>query len=136
MENTTFTITVKVADRIASIGSTKVVDSVVDQLATKEINRRSEILVRAMALGDSLTREVRRASRPDQIAINPTTGKRTETFSKNGFENKKKTEEKLTKLDVLITNAIDKNEWDKLNQMLNTKDGNSNNQESDQQSSE
>lgn len=111
------TINVAVAEQIEKLGSTKVVDTVVEKLVAAEITKRAEALASAIKLSEDTLKEQRKASKPDQVAISAT-GEKVETFSQKAFEAKKKLDEKLAKIEKTVENATDKGEWGKLYELV------------------
>ena len=69
------------------------------------------------SLSEETLREQRKASKADQVAI-AADGTKTETFSPKAFETLKKLNEKLTKIDTVVTNATEKGEWGKLYELV------------------
>lgn len=110
-------INVAVAEQVQKLGSQKVVDAVVEKLVTAEVAKRADALAAAVKLAEDTLREQRKASKPDQVAISAT-GEKTETFSAKAFEAKKKLDEKLTKIDNVVTNAVEKGDWGKLYELV------------------
>jgi c-di-GMP-related signal transduction protein len=116
-------INIAVAEEIRELGSERIIKIVHDKLVHAEISKRADTLAAVIKLSEDTLREFRKASKPDQVAIDAN-GVKTETFSAKAFEAKKKLEEKLTKIDNIVVNALEKNEWGKLYELI--KSGNSN----------
>lgn len=110
-------INITVAEKVKALGSDAVVNKVVDSLANAEVTRRADALAAAIKLSEDLSREIRKASKPDQVSI-ATSGEKTETFSAKAFEAKKKIEERAAKLDKTVENAITTGEWGKLYEVV------------------
>jgi len=106
-------INIAVAEQVEKFSSDKVIATVVERLVQVEVNKRADTLASAIKLSEDTFRELRRASKPDQGAIS-VDGIKTESFSPKAFETKKKLEEKLAKIDTVVTNATEKGEWNKL----------------------
>ena len=82
-----------------------------------EVLRRADALVAAVKLSEDAVRELRKASKPDQIAI-AGDGVKTETFSPKAYEAKKKLDEKLARIDTIVNNATEKSDWAKLYELI------------------
>jgi hypothetical protein len=117
IKTTPKTINVAVAEQVAKLGSTKIVDTVVEKLVQLEITKRAEALAAVIKLSEDTVRDQRKASKPDQVSINAD-GTKVETFSAKAFEIKKKLDEKLTKIDNAVSNAVEKGEWGKLYELI------------------
>lgn len=112
------TINVAVAEKVAGLGSAKVVETVVDKLVTAEITKRAEALAAAIKLAEDTLRESRKAAKPDVITVNAA-GEKTEAFSPKAFETKKKLDEKLAKIDKVVEAALaDGGDWGKLYELV------------------
>jgi len=110
-------INIAVAEQVAKLGSAKVVETVVEKLASAEVAKRAEALAAAIKLSEDTLKEQRKASKPDQVSI-AADGTKTETFSAKAFEAKKKIDEKLAKIDRIVEAAIEKGEWGKLYELV------------------
>jgi len=110
-------INVAVAEQVEKLGSEKVVSAVVEKLVTAEVAKRADALAAAIKLSEDTFRESRKASKPDQVAISAD-GQKVESFSPKAFEAKKKLDEKLAKIDLVVTNATEKGVWDKLYELV------------------
>lgn len=110
-------INIAVAEQVQKLGSTKVVDAVVEKLVAAEVTKRADALASAIKLSEETLREQRKASKADQVAISAT-GEKVETFSAKAYETLKKLNEKLAKIDNVVTNAIEKSEWGKLYELV------------------
>jgi hypothetical protein len=103
-------INIAVAEQIANLGSSKVVDTVVAQLVEVEIKKRADALASSLKLFEDTRRELNKM-RPDQASFDENGAKVSETFSKKAFEDKKKLTEKLAKIDKIIVAATEKDQW-------------------------
>lgn len=110
-------INVAVAEKVQALGSQKVVDAVVEKLVTAEVAKRADALAAAIKLSEDTLREQRKASKPDQVFLNAA-GEKTESFTQKAFEAKKKLDEKLAKIDAVVTNAVEKGDWGKLYELV------------------
>ena len=106
-------INIAVAEQIEKFSSDKVISTVVEKLVQVEVNKRADTLHSAIKLSEDTFRELRKASKPDQVFVDGE-GKRAESFTIKAYETKKKLEEKLAKIDTVVTNATEKGEWNKL----------------------
>lgn len=109
----TKSINVAVAEKIASLGSPKVVDMVVEKLVNAEVAKRAEALAAAVKLAEDTLREVKKAEKPDQVAIGAN-GDKIETYSVKAYEAKKKLAEKMAKIDKVVNSATDGGNWGEL----------------------
>lgn len=106
-------INIAVAEQVAKLGSEKVVNTVVEKLVSAEVGKRAEALAAAIKLSEDTLRDQRKASKPDQTALN-TDGTKVETFSPKAWEAKKKLDEKLAKIDKIVVGATEGGDWGKL----------------------
>ena len=109
----TKSINVAVAEKVAALGSTKVVDTVVEKLVNAEVGKRAEALTAAVKLAEDTLREQKKASKPDQVWVNQD-GTKVENFSTKGFEVLKKLNEKLTRIDKVVNAATEQGNWGEL----------------------
>ena len=107
-------INIAVAEQVEKLGSGKVVDTVVEKLVAAEVTKRADALAAALKLVDDTIKEIRKASKPDQVSINAATGEKIESFSAKAYEAKKKMDEKLAKIENIVVNATEKGDWSKL----------------------
>jgi hypothetical protein len=110
-------INIAVAEQVEKLGSEKVITAVVDKLVTAEVTKRADALASAIKLSEDTFRDLRKASKPDQVAI-AADGTKAETFSEKAFKAKKQLEEKLAKIETVVTNATEKGVWDKLYELV------------------
>ena len=103
-------INTAVAEQITKLGSTKVIDTVVESLVKVEISRRSDALEKAIKLHEDTLREIRKV-KPDQVTYNMDGTKASETYSIQAFENNKKLNEKLAKIEKTIVGATENEKW-------------------------
>jgi hypothetical protein len=82
-----------------------------------EVAKRADALAAAIKLSEDTLKEQRKATKPDQVAIS-SEGVKTETYSPKAFETLKKLGEKLARIDTIVTNATEKNEWGKLYELV------------------
>lgn len=106
----TKSINTAVAEKVAGLGSAKVVDTVVEKMVAAEVAKRAEALAAAIKLHDDTRRELNKV-KADQVSLDENGQKVSETFSKQAFENKKRLTEKLTKVDKTIVSATEKDNW-------------------------
>jgi c-di-GMP-related signal transduction protein len=110
-------INVAVAEKVQALGSQKVVDAVVEKLVTAEVAKRADALAAAIKLSEDTLREQRKAAKPDVVTLDAA-GNKSESFTAKAFEAKKKLDEKLAKIDSVVTNAVEKGEWGKLYELV------------------
>lgn len=106
-------INLAVAEQIEKLGSEKVIEAVVDRLVQAEVTRRADALASVIKLSEEAARDVKKTSKPDMVSI-AADGTKTESFSQKGFDEKKKAEDKLTKIEAAVVNATEKGDWSKL----------------------
>jgi hypothetical protein len=106
-------INVAVAEQIKAIGTSKAVEVVINQLAQKEIDKRSTALAAAIALADTVKKDIAKASKPDVVTVT-TEGVTSESFSATAYEARKKLIERLEKIEKTVVAAIEGNDWGKL----------------------
>lgn len=106
----TKSINTAVAEKVAGLGSTKVVDAVVEKMVAAEISKRAEALAAAIKLHDDTRRELNKV-KADQVSLDENGQKVSETFSKKAYDHKKKLTEKLAKVDKTIVAATEKDNW-------------------------
>lgn len=113
----TKTITDVVTSALANSGETvrqKVIDTLVDQ----ELNKRSEAIVRGLNEQSKLKKEAFKI-KPDILAYDDQGQEVSANWSKAKLEEKKKNEDKLSKLEKALEKALDKNDYGDLNNLLN-----------------
>lgn len=106
-------INIAVAEQVEKLGSEKVINSVVEKLVAAEVTKRADALASAIKLSEETLREQRKAQKADQVSISAD-GTKVETFSAKAYESLKKLNEKLAKIDTVVTNATEKGDWSKL----------------------
>lgn len=106
-------INIAVAEQVEKLGSEKVINSVVEKLVAAEVTKRADALAAAIKLSEDTLREQRKAQKADQVSISAD-GTKIETFSAKAYESLKKLNEKLAKIDTVVTNATEKGDWSKL----------------------
>src|SRR4051812_37883653 len=106
-------INVAVAEQVEKLGSDKVVSVVIDKLVNAEVTRRADALASAIKLSEEAARDIRKASKPDMISISAD-GTKTESFTQKAFDEKKKAEDKLAKIEAAVVAATEKGDWSKL----------------------
>ncbi len=108
------TIQEAVAEKIAQKG-TNVAEIVVDKLVDIEIQRRVEIITKAIKKQDDSGKEFSKLNKNDVVTyIN---GEPNEAMSKNRFDEIKKAKEQLDKLGKLINDALTQNTTDAYNKL-------------------
>jgi len=103
-------INVAIAEKIATFGSSRVVDMVVEQLVSSEVKKRAEALATIIKLYDDTHRELDKV-KVDQVSFDENGAKVSETFSRQAFENRKRLIEKLAKIDKIVVAATEKDNW-------------------------
>jgi hypothetical protein len=109
-----------VAEELVKLGSQKVVDSVVNVLVSKEIEKRSSLLLKAVEEFDSLKRESYRF-KPDVLSYDTSGQEVSSAWSKSNLEARNKHSEKMYKLEQLVEKTISSGDWSQLNNYLSKK---------------
>lgn len=117
------TIQEKVADKISKCGET-VNNTVIDKLAEVEINKRVDLITKAIAKQDALEKEFKKSHRADIAETYDSEGTVVVAaqYSKGKLDTIKKDKEKLSGLIKLIEACLDKNlqdDYSKLQETLN-----------------
>lgn len=117
------TIQEKVAEKISKCGET-VTNTVVDKLAEVEINKRIDLITKAVAKQEAMEKEFKKSHKADIAETYNQEGAivTTAQYSKNKLESIKKDKEKLSGLIKLIDYCLDKNlleDYNKLQETLN-----------------
>jgi hypothetical protein len=106
-------INIAVAEQVEKLGSEKVISAVIDKLVQIEVTRRADALASAIKLSEDAAKELRKVEKPDQVFI-AADGTKTLSYSQKGFDEKKKAEDKLAKIEAAVVAATEKGEWSKL----------------------
>lgn len=105
------TIGAKVAEKIsAATNNGSVLQSVIDRLATLEIERRADALLKAINLAFSIKKDLYKV-KPDIVAYTLEGTIASEQWSKAKLEERKKLTEKLEKVERIIAKAVDKGDY-------------------------
>jgi hypothetical protein len=102
-------IGIKVAEQISAAGS-EILDRVVEKLAEVEIAKRADALLNAVNAAVTTQRELYKV-KPDQQSYDASGKVVSETYSKARFEEKKKLEEKLAKIEAAVDKAVTKGDY-------------------------
>ena len=106
-------INILVAENLTKQGSQKVVDTVVDVLVQKEVTRRADALTAALKLHDDARKELLKF-KADVVNYNEDGSVASSTWSKAKLDEKKKTTEKMEKIERSIVKATEKDDWSDL----------------------
>ena len=110
-------INITVAEQVAKLGSEKVVNAVVEKLVAAEVTKRADALAAAIKLSEDMLREQRKAEKYDVVTLDAV-GAKSEAYSAKAYETLKKLKEKLARIDTIVTNATEKNDWGKLYELV------------------
>lgn len=102
-------IGIKVAEQISAAGPV-ILNKVVEKLATVEIEKRADALLNAVNSAVSTQRELYKV-KPDIVAYDGEGKEVSANWSKVKLEEKKKLEEKLTKIEAAVTKAVEKGDF-------------------------
>jgi hypothetical protein len=103
------TVQTKVAEQLASL-SPKVEEKVVEALTKRELDKRSEAVVKVLDFLSRLEIDSKKLG-PDLLTFDAE-GKRTsEAYSKSRTEERKKTNERIEKLTKSLIKALDNNDY-------------------------
>ena len=86
---------------------------VVDHLTNAEVDRRTEMLVKAMAVREETAKDLKKM-KPDQVQYEESGKISMTSFSKTKFDELKKCKDKLAKIDKAINRAINDADYDSL----------------------
>jgi len=101
-------------------GQSEVKDRVVAHYTEKELERRSNLIIKGLDKLESLEQE-RDRIKPDQIAVNDQGQEQSSTYSKANFEKLKKAREAVGKLSKALNAAIEQGsqqDYEKLEKTL------------------
>lgn len=99
----------KIMERTAAL-SPEVEEQVVNHYVEKEKNRRSDALVKGMDKLTSLENDLKKI-KPDQVQLDADGKELSSSYSKAKYEEKKKLEEQIGKLEKIIDKALTKAEF-------------------------
>ncbi len=102
-------ITTKVAEKLAAI-SPAVSEKVIDHLVTKELNRRSEAVIGALADLDKMSNELKKL-KPDVVAYAEDGSVASSNWSKPKLDEKNKATQKIAKLTAAVDKALNSNDY-------------------------
>lgn len=102
-------IGVQVAAQISSAGPT-ILGKVIEKLAQVEIEKRAEALLNAVNSAVATQRELYKV-KPDIVALDGNGKEVTSNWSKAKYDEKKKLEEKLAKIEAAVTKAVKENDF-------------------------
>jgi hypothetical protein len=94
-----------------------VTNNIVDKFVNAEIEKRTSLAITAYEKLEKLQTEFKKL-KPDIVNVSED-GVETVSYSKNKWDEKKKTEQQISNLKVAINNALNKNEYEKLSKLLN-----------------
>lgn len=117
METNPKTIQEVVAEKITTIGK-NIADTVAENLAQSEINKRVELVTKAIAKQDQLEKELKKLDKDDvttYVGDTPTTAK-----SKARYDEVKKAKEKFEKLTKDINDALTNNTTEAYSKLTET----------------
>jgi uncharacterized protein (DUF736 family) len=109
-------VQVKVAEKIADI-SPRVEDQVVEVLVGRELEKRSEALVKILDILDQLEKDMKKV-KPDQRTYSETGEELTATWSKSKLDERNKLNVKLDKIGKAIDKALDTGDYDDVNKLI------------------
>lgn len=113
------TVYTEVATKIAGCGPL-VKDTVVSKVAEVEITRRTNIILTALEINDSLEKELKKVNREDIVTYEA--GVEKKTMSKNRFEEINKLKDSLGELDKAVTTALNDNTDDSYQKLASLSD--------------
>lgn len=106
----------EISDRVKQSGG-QVRQLLVDNLVSKEVNERVDLLNKGLTKRIEADREVKKASKPDVEAFDASGKSVSCSFSKQQVEALKKAREQLGKLDNALDKALADNDFSKLKDM-------------------
>lgn len=105
-----------VATRIGELGP-KAKEHAIEVLIAKELEKRSTQIVAAFSEYDELSRRIRRFDKPDILSYDREGKEVGAAFSKSQLEERKKIQDRMDKIEVGLTNAVEKSDFQKLNDL-------------------
>lgn len=120
MPEQTPTVQQVIAERISQSG-TKVRETVIDKLAQVEIDKRVELVNKAIKKVEELEKELKKIDRADGANYTKT-GERVEVMSESRYKDIQKAKEKLSGLTKVVDTALESNtpeSYSKLGEALN-----------------
>lgn len=96
-----------VAEKIATSGA-KVTEIVIDKLANAEINRRVDMIAKAIGRLDTLKKEFKKINKPDTKYY--TDGKPVETMSEKRYQEIDKAKKAIERIESCVNTALEKND--------------------------
>lgn len=111
-------VQIKVAEQIASLGPS-IEDKVVDVLVTREKDKRSEALVKALDLHAQAEKDLKKI-KPDQAYMNEK-GETTQMFSKAQLDKLNQAKKKVDRHANAINKALEKKDFNDVYNLANGK---------------
>lgn len=111
----------KIADQLANI-TPSVVDQVVEAIATRETNKRSEAIIKVIDKLDQAEKEMKKLERPDQVFYNDKNEVDVAVFSEGRKNERMKKAKLIERLTNAITKAIEKGDMQDVYNMAGGKD--------------
>lgn len=101
-------VSTKVAEKLAELGGSMVEDRVVDTMLEREIEKRSNALVKVMDLLEQAEKSFKKLG-PDQHTFNVDGSKATEGYSKSRIDERNKATKQVARLTGAINKALGPN---------------------------
>lgn len=98
-------------------GNEQVSKRVVSALVEQELERRTQLVLKALEKKETLEKELVKF-KPDVVSYKEDNTVASESWSKANLDNKKKTADSLAKIDAAIEAAVSGNDYDKLAKAL------------------
>lgn len=107
------TIKELVAENLANSGP-QVKDVIVEELTAQEIEKRAELVRKALPLIEQAQGELNKVNRPDVVVYDAEGKEKDKSFSKNQIDTRKKAQEKVEKLNSALTEALTNSNFEPL----------------------
>lgn len=117
----TTTLVSTVADMLKTTGVSAIEEKVAETLFEREINKRSEAVVKVLDLIAQEEKELKKVDRPDNTSYDRTGKPVSESFSKARLEDIAKKTKRIEKLKGAINKALEKSDYGDLYQAASGK---------------
>jgi len=110
-------VLIEVAKILSKSNKTVVRAKVVDALVEKELERRAQLIMSALTLYEKVNDDLKKI-KPDSKVYDIEGKIISEGYSENASKNKTALTKKLEDLNLTISNALEKNDYQKIEQMI------------------
>jgi hypothetical protein len=103
------TINTKVAEQLAAIAP-QVAENIINHLVTKELTRRSDAIIQAIATSEKLSKDLAKL-KPDNVLYNEDGTVASSTYTKAKLDEKSKITTQIKKIEDAIEKALANNDY-------------------------